>query len=56
MLVGIGLGMILSVLILIGLIKITLREDPTGCIVLFSVLIFLVVWSGLIARWLIFGG
>ena len=56
MLIGIGIGIVLSVLIIIGLVNLILREDPTGCMVLFGIFIFLVVWSGLVVRWLLFAG
>ena len=56
MLAALGIGIVIGVLLVIGLLKLMMSEDPSGCLILFGLLIFFVIWSGLVARWLVFVG
>jgi hypothetical protein len=46
------LGVIVGVAIIIGLLRMTATTDPTGCIVVFGSLLFLIIWMLLVIPWL----
>lgn len=46
------LGVIVGVAIIIGLLRMTATTDPTGCIVVFGGLLFLIIWMLLVIPWL----
>lgn len=52
MLITFGLGIVVGIVIVIGLLRMTCQEEPTGCIILLGSLCFLLCW-GLGAVWLV---
>lgn len=44
-------GVIVGVAIIIGLLRMTATTDPTGCIVVFGSLLFLILWMLLAIPW-----
>ena len=43
MLAMLGLGVVIAVLTVVGLLKLTMREEPTGCIVVLGSLFLLLL-------------
>lgn len=56
MLITFGIGIVVGLLLIVGVIKLTMGENPTGCMVLFGLLIFFVFWSALLMRWVMLAG
>jgi hypothetical protein len=46
-------GIIVGTLIVVGLLRMTVREEIKGCIVLLISLAILLLWSFIIAPWII---
>ena len=56
MLLMFGLGIVIGVFIVVGLLRATMSTDPTGCILVFGSIIFLVVWLVIFVPWLVLNG
>ncbi len=50
MLITFGIGFLVGVLAIIGLLKMTKREEPTGCIVVFGGFFFLILLALIIPQ------
>ena len=50
--IAFGFGVIIGAVIIIGLLRMTATTDPTGCIVVFGSLLFLIIWMLLVIPWL----
>jgi hypothetical protein len=48
-----GLGFVIGILAVIGLLRLTMREEPTGCFLVFGALFFLL--AAVLATVLVFG-
>ncbi|MCB0213003.1 MAG: hypothetical protein KDJ52_26910 [Anaerolineae bacterium] len=56
MLAMLGLGIVMGIFIVVAILRATMSTDPTGCILIFGSLIFIVVWLVIFIPWWIFGG
>lgn len=50
--IAFGFGVIMGAVIIISLLQMTATTDPTGCIVVFGSLLFLIIWMLLVIPWL----
>ena len=51
-----GMGVVMGVLAVIGLLRLTMREEPTGCVVVFGSLIFLIFLALIIVPRMVLAG
>lgn len=51
MLLLFGLGAIVIILITIAALKLTMREEPSGCLLAFGSMFFLLILMGIIMMW-----
>ncbi|MCB0193104.1 MAG: hypothetical protein KDJ65_14265 [Anaerolineae bacterium] len=56
MFVMLGLGIVIGILIVVAVLRATMSTDPTGCILVFGSIIFIVVWLLIFIPWWVFGG
>jgi uncharacterized MnhB-related membrane protein len=56
MFVAIGVGMFVGILLVIGALRLTMREDPLGCLVIFSTMGVLVIGTLILIFKTMFGG
>ena len=53
LIIALGLGVIIGVAVIIGLLRLTATTNPTGCILVFGSLLFLLLWMLLVTPWLL---
>ncbi len=46
-----GVGLVVGILAVIGLLKLTMREEPTGCVIAFGTIFLVVLVAATIALW-----
>ncbi|MCB9098611.1 MAG: hypothetical protein H6632_03640 [Anaerolineales bacterium] len=56
MLLMVGLGIVIGILIVVIGIGSTMSYEPTGCILTFGSVIFVVAWLVIVVPWMVFGG
>jgi len=56
MLLMLGLGIVIGILVVVAVVKATMRTEPTGCILVFGSIIFILVWLVIVILWLVRGG
>lgn len=56
MLLMLGLGVIIGVFVVVAVLRATMSTDPTGCILVFGSIFFILVWLVIFIPWLVFGG
>jgi hypothetical protein len=56
MFVTIGVGIFISILLVIGALRLTMREDPLGCLAIISTMAMLVIGTLILIFKTMFGG
>jgi hypothetical protein len=46
-----GLGILTGIVVIVGLLRLTMREEPTGCVVIFGSFFFLLLASIIFNLW-----
>ena len=49
-------GVVLGVLLIVFLLKMTMREEPAGCLIAFGLVLLFLFWSLVAMPWVIFAG
>ncbi len=48
-----GVGIVIGILAVVGVIKLTMREEPTGCVVVFGSLFLLIFVALIVVPWVV---
>jgi uncharacterized MnhB-related membrane protein len=56
MFVAIGVGIFVGILLVIGALRLTMREDPLGCLVIIGTIGVLVIGTLILIFKMVFGG
>jgi hypothetical protein len=49
MILAFFLGILVGILIMVGILRMSMREDPTGCLVIFGLVFFLLLMAAVLS-------